>query len=186
MAGLMGWLPVVVVVGLAGLCIVLYNKLVRLRIRCDESWADIDAQLKRRADLVPNLVETVKGYAAHEKGLFEEVTNARAKAIAGGSIEDRAAAEGMLTGALRSLFAVAEAYPELKANTNFLQLQESLAQIEDDIQLARRYYNAVVRDYNSAIQTFPGNIFAGTFGFAPRDYFEVEEAEKEPVKVSFD
>lgn len=180
------WIPAILVLGVAAFAIVLYNKLVGLRIRCDESWASIDAQLKRRADLIPNLVETVKGYAAHEEKLFEEVTNARAKAIAGGSIEDRAAAEGMLTGALRSLFAVAEAYPELKANTNFLQLQESLAQIEDDIQLARRYYNAVVRDYNSAIQTFPGNIFAGTFRFAPRDYFEVEEAEKEPVKVSFD
>jgi LemA protein len=183
---LTAWIPAVLVLGIAAFAIALYNKLVGLRVRCDESWASIDAQLKRRADLIPNLVETVKGYAAHEKELFEEVTNARAKAISGGSVEERAAAEGMLTGALRSLFAVAEAYPELKANTNFLQLQESLSKIEDDIQMARRYYNAVVRDYNTAIETFPGNIFASLFGFTPRHYFEIEEADREPVKVSFE
>ena len=183
---LMVWIPAVLVLGMASYAIALYNKLVRLRIRCDESWAGIDAQLKRRADLIPNLVETVKGYAAHEKGLIEEVTNARARAIAGGSLEERVAAEGMLSGALRNLFAVAEAYPELKANTNFLQLQESLSKIEDDIQLSRRYYNAVVRDYNSAIETFPGNLFAGVFGFTPRHYFEVSGDDKRPVKVSFE
>ncbi len=182
---LTAWIPVVVLMGAVGGIIALYNRMVRLRIRCDESWASIDAQLKRRADLIPNLVETVKGYAAHEKGLFEELTEARAKAIAGGSVQERAEAEGLLTGALRSLFAVAEAYPELKANTNFLQLQESLSKIEDDIQMARRYYNAVVRDYNAAIETFPGNLFAGVFGFTPRHYFEVAEADREPVKVEF-
>ena len=177
--------PAILVMVLASLVIAIYNRLVRLRIRCDESWASIDAQLKRRADLIPNLVETVKGYAAYEKGLIEEVTNARARAISGGSMEERVAAEGMLSGALRNLFAVAEAYPELKANTNFLQLQESLAKIEDDIQMARRYYNAVVRDYNAAIETFPGNLFAGVFGFTPRHYFEVAEADREVVKVEF-
>ncbi len=182
---LTAWIPVVVLMGAVGGIIALYNRMVRLRIRCDESWASIDAQLKRRADLIPNLVETVKGYAAHEKGLFEEVTNARAKAIAGGSVQERAEAEGLLSGALRSLFAVAEAYPELKANTNFLQLQESLSKIEDDIQMARRYYNAVVRDYNAAIETFPGNLFAGVFGFTPRHYFEVAEADRGPVEVKF-
>ena len=182
----MAWLPLLVVLGVAGLCVVLYNRMVRLRIRCDESWADIDAQLKRRADLVPNLVETVKGYAAHEKGLMEEVTRARSMALSSGSLEERASAEQALSGALRGLFAVAEAYPELKANTNFLQLQGELSKVEDDIQLARRYYNAVVRDYNSAIETFPGNLFASVFGFGPRGYFEVDEEEKGPVQVSFE
>jgi len=180
-----GWiiLGILVVIGfmLAGM----YNSLVQLRVRCDSSWSDIDVQLKRRHDLIPNLVETVKGYAAHEKGTFENIAKFRSMAMQATTPADKAAAENQLTGALKSLFAVAEAYPDLKANQEFMQLQGSLSQVEDTIQNARRYYNAVVRDLNTKIQSFPTNILAGMFGFQVRQFFEVAEADREPVAVKF-
>ncbi len=168
-----------------------YNNFVRMVQRTKEAWADIDVQLKRRYDLIPNLVETVKGYASHERTAFENVTAARAKAMGaeqGGNPAEIAAAENMLTGALKSLFAVAEAYPDLKANTNFLELQRELSDTENKIQAARRFYNGNVRDLNTAIQSFPGNIIAGMFRFTEREYFELgegEQAAKEPVAVKF-
>ncbi len=167
--------------------IAIYNKLIRLRNTVKSSWSDIDVQLKKRYDLVPNLVETVKGYAAHEKHVFEKVTEARSKAIHASSPADKAKAENMLTDTLKSLFAVAEAYPELKANTNFLQLQSQLKELEDNIEYARRYYNAIVRDYNIMIESIPSNIVASTFRFEKEEFFELEapEVERKPVKVSF-
>ncbi|HEV7449449.1 MAG TPA: LemA family protein [Candidatus Paceibacterota bacterium] len=165
-----------------------YNRFVRMVMRAKEAWADIDVQLKRRYDLIPNLVETVKGYAAHEKTAFENVTAARARAMDAGGVEDKAKAENMLSGALKSLFAVAEAYPDLKANANFLELQRQLTDTEDKIQAARRFYNGNVRDLNTSIQSFPGNVIAQMFRFEPREFFELGEADaaaKEPVKVSF-
>lgn len=178
---------VAVVVGALVLYVVVkYNGLVRLRNRCENAWRQIDVQLRRRYDLIPNLVETVKGYAKHERELFEAVTNARAAAIAAGNVKDQAKAENMLTGALRSLFAVAENYPELKANENFKLLQEELAGTEGKIAFARQFYNDQVMRYNNAIQVFPANIIAGLFGFKERDYFEIEDqAAREPVRVSF-
>jgi len=167
--------------------IVVYNKLVRLRNTVDASWSDIDVQLKKRYDLVPNLVETVKGYASHEKSVFEKVTEARSRAMQATTPEQKAAAENMLGQTLKSLFAVAEAYPDLKANTNFTQLQTQLQGLEDNIEYARRYYNAVVRDYNTLTQSFPSNLVASQFGFQPREFFELEtpSVERQPVKVSF-
>ena len=166
--------------------IAMYNSLVRLKVSCDDAWADIDVQLKRRYDLIPNLVETVKGYAAHEKGTFEAVTNARNRAMTATGPADKAAAENMLTGALKSLFALAEAYPQLRAVESFTSLQNSLSQIEDTVQNARRYYNAVVRDLNTKILQFPTNIIAGMLGFKQREFFEVSSAaEREAPKVSF-
>ena len=165
----------------------LFNSLVRSRNQVDEAWSDISVQLKRRYDLIPNLVSTVKGYAAHESGVFEKVTQARAAAMGAGSLDDKSKQENMLSGALKSLFAVAEAYPELKANQNFLQLQNDLTDTEDKIQAARRFYNGNVRDYNTKIQTFPGNLFASIFGFNKKDFFGIDEsgAEAQPVKVQF-
>ncbi len=174
-----------VLVVIAILLVGMYNSLVQLRVRCDNAWSDINVQLKRRHDLIPNLVETVKGYAAHEKGTFEDVTKYRSMAMQATTPADKAAAENQLTGALKSLFAVAENYPELKASEQFTQLQGSLSQTEDTIQNARRYYNAVVRDLNTKIQSFPTNILAGMFGFQQRQFFEVAEADKEPVAVKF-
>jgi LemA protein len=174
-----------VLVVIAVLLIGMYNSLVQLRVRADNAWSDIDVQLKRRHDLIPNLVETVKGYAAHEKGTFEEVTKYRSMAMQATTPADKAAAENQLSGALKSLFAVAESYPELKASEQFTQLQGSLSQTEDTIQNARRYYNAVVRDLNTKIQSFPTNILAGMFGFQLRQFFEVAQADKEPVAVKF-
>jgi LemA protein len=174
-----------VLVVIAFLLIGMYNSLVQLRVRCDNAWSDIDVQLKRRHDLIPNLIETVKGYAAHEKGTFENVTKYRSMAMQATTPADKAAAENQLSGALKSLFAVAENYPELKASEQFTQLQGSLSQTEDTIQNARRYYNAVVRDLNTKIQSFPTNILAGMFGFQQRQFFEVAEADKEPVAVKF-
>jgi LemA protein len=166
--------------------IVMYNGLVQLRVRCDSAWSDIDIQLKRRHDLIPNLVETVKGYAAHEKGTFENIAKFRTQAMQATGPADKAAAENQLTGALRQLFAVAEAYPELKASEQFTQLQASLNQIEDAIQNSRRYYNAVVRDLNTKIQSFPTNLIAGSFGFTQRQFFEISEpTDREPVQVKF-
>jgi LemA protein len=179
-------LAAIVVVGLA--VIGIYNSLVRLNVQVDNAWSDIDVQLKRRHDLIPNVVETVKGYAAHEKGTLEAVVNARAKAVsvqAAGPAE-RGQAEGMLTQALRGLFALAESYPQLRATENFQQLQATLAQIEDAVQNARRYYNAVVRDLNTRVQQFPSNVVAGLFGFKNREFFEIPDAaQREVPQVKF-
>jgi LemA protein len=172
---------VVVVVVLIGM----YNGLVQLRVRTDSAWSDIDVQLKRRHDLIPNLVETVKGYAAHEKGTFENIAKFRSQAMQATTPEGKAIAENQLTGALKSLFAVAENYPQLKASEQFTQLQGQLSETEDAIQNSRRYYNAVVRDLNTKIQVFPTNILAGMFGFQARQFFETEAADREPVAVKF-
>jgi LemA protein len=167
--------------------IVLYNKLVRLRNTVKSSWSDIDVQCKKRYDLVPNLVETVKGYASHEKTVFEKVTQARTMGMQANSPAEMAKAENMLRDTLKSLFAVAEAYPELKANANFMQLQSQLQELENNIEYARRYYNAVVRDYNVMIESFPSNLIASQFNFKQAELFQLEapEAERKPVKVSF-
>lgn len=162
-----------------------YNGLIRLRNRTDEAWSDIDVQLKRRYDLIPNLVETVKGYAKHEKELFENVTQARTRAMGAKGVEEKGKAENMLSGTLKTLFAVAENYPDLKANENFLKLQDELADTENKIQAARRFYNGNVRDFNTKIQIFPNNLIASMLGFKKYDFFEIEEGEKEPVKVQF-
>jgi LemA protein len=164
-----------------------YNRFVALINRTKEAWSDIDVQLKRRYDLIPNLVNTVKGYAVHESGAFEKVTQARAAAMGAQNLHDKNQAENVLTGALKSLFAVAEAYPDLKANQNFLELQRELSDTENKIQAARRFYNGNVRDLNTAIESFPGNIIAGMFKFAKMELFDLgdETAAKEPVKVSF-
>ena len=179
----------VVVIGLIVLvvifAVVMYNRLVKLRNRVDASWSQIDVQLKRRSDLVPNLVETVKGYAAHERETLDAVITARQQTASADTVEDRAQAENMLTGALRQLFAVAEAYPDLKANQNFLALQEELTGTEGRIAYARQFYNEQVLAYDNATEQFPSNLFAGAFGFKPKPYFEVEEASREPVRVDF-
>jgi LemA protein len=165
--------------------IFMYNGLIRLKNRVDEAWSDIDVQLKRRHDLIPNLISTVKGYAAHEKTLFEKVTEARTKAMSAGTADEKAQAENALSGTLKSLFAVAENYPDLKANQNFLELQRELTDTEDKIQASRRFYNGNVRDFNTKIQVFPTNIFAGMLNFKKYDFFQAEEGEKENVKVEF-
>lgn len=165
--------------------IFLYNRLVRLRNQTDNSWHQIDVQLQKRGDLVPNLVETVKGYAAHERGVFESVTQARSQWQKATTVGEKAEATNMLTGALKSLFAVAENYPELKANQNFLMLQEELAGIESKIAYARQFYNDSTMSFNNAQQTFPANLFARNFGFAPKEYFQVEETKREVPKVDF-
>lgn len=165
--------------------IMTYNSLVVLRNRIDNAWSQIDVQLRRRYDLIPNLVETVKGYAAHEKEVFDRVTQARANAIAAGTVAEQGKAENMLTQALRSVFAVAENYPQLRASENFQQLQEELSGTESKIAFARQFYNDTVLRYNNARQTFPAALIANQFGFAPREYFEMEEAAREPVKVKF-
>ena len=167
--------------------LVLYNKLVRLMINAKEAWADIDVQLKRRYDLIPNLMETVKGYAAHESGVFEKVTEARAAAMGATTTEDKIAKENALSQSLKSLFAVAESYPDLKASANFIELQRELTDTEDKIQAARRFYNGNVRDFNIKIEVFPTNIVANIFGFKQMALFEVAgEAEREAPKVSFE
>lgn len=176
-------LGIVVLVLLMG--VVYYNKFVKLAARTDEAWSDIDVQLKRRYDLIPNLINTVKGYATHERELLERVTEARSKAMQAGSVEDHAQAENMLAGALKSLFAVSENYPDLKANTNFLELQRELSDTENKIQAARRFYNGNVMELNAAVDMFPSNIIASMFKFTKRTFFEINEAEKEPVKVAF-
>jgi LemA protein len=166
--------------------IMVYNKLVGLRQRSEEAWSDIDVQLKRRTDLVPNVVETVKGYAAHERGTLDQVVRARGAAVSAQTPEARAQAENQLSGALRQLFALAESYPDLKANENFRDLQSSLGEIEEAIQSSRRYYNAVVRDFNTTIDSFPSNQVAAFFRFAKREYFELERPEDRQVpRVSF-
>lgn len=176
----------VVLLVIGGLLIALYNRLVVLRNRVDNAWSQIDVQLKRRYDLIPNLMETVKGYAKHESETFQKVTQARNMAVNAGTVADQAAAENMLTGALKSLFAVTEAYPELKANENFMMLQEELSGTESKISYARQFYNDSVMSFNTAIQSFPANLIAGIFGFTARDYFEVELAEvREAPQVKF-
>jgi LemA protein len=163
----------------------MYNGLIQLRIRSHAAWADIDVQLKRRHDLIPNLVEAVKGYAAHERTTFERVTEARMRALTASGPAARAQAEGALSKALRGLFAVAENYPQLRATENFAQLQTQISEVEDQIQLARRYYNAVVRDLNIRIAQFPTNLVAAQFHFQPREFFETEGAERESPQVEF-
>lgn len=183
----------IIVIALIGLLIffalvgvMLYNSLVSSRNRVDNAWAQIDVQLKRRHDLIPNLVETVKGYAAHEKSTFDAVITARNAAMHSGGVAETAANENMLSGALKSLFALSEAYPDLKANQNFLQLQEELTSTEDRISYARQFYNDEVRKYNTKIQSVPTNLVAGMGGFTIREYFEIDEADKENVQVKFD
>lgn len=163
----------------------LYNNLVQARVNCDTAWSNIDVQLKRRHDLIPNLVETVKGYAAHEKTTLEDITKYRTMAMQASTPVDKATAENQLSGALSRLFAVAENYPDLKASQQFTQLQGSLSQTEDAIQGARTTYNAVVRNLNTAVQSFPANILAGMFGFQQRQFFEVAQTDREPVAVKF-
>ena len=163
-----------------------YNGFVRLVNRSKEALADIDVQLKRRYDLIPNLVNTVKGYATHESSAFENVTKARSAAMGAQSLDEKGKAENMLTGALKSVFAIAEAYPELKANENFLSLQRELSDTEDKVQAARRFYNGNVRDLNIGIESFPGNVIAGMFHFTKMDLFGIEDAaQREPVAVQF-
>ena len=180
------WIIIGAVVLILIIAISIYNGLVTLKNKVEEAWADIETQLKRRYDLIHNIVETVKGYAKHEKSTFEEVTKARNMAMKAGSAEDKAVAENILSGTLKTLFALAENYPDLKANQNFLDLQQTLKDIEEHLQLSRRYYNATVRDFNTKIEVFPSNVFAGMFGFQKRAFFEVEKTEeRENVKVSF-
>src|SRR5512138_85514 len=174
------------IVVLVAFVIGIFNRLVTLKLRTGEAWSQIDVQLKRRSDLVPNLVETVKGYAAHEKSVFENVTKARAMINeAGGDVGKTLEANNMLTGALKSLFAVAEAYPDLKANQNFLMLQEELTSTEDRVAYARQFYNDSVLNYNNKIQTFPRNVIANSFSFQKREFFEVAPEDTGPVKVQF-
>ena len=180
------WVIIGLIVLIVFWLIAVYNSLIKLRNRTNEAWSDIDVQLKRRYDLIPNLVETVKGYASHERELFEKVTQARTAAMGAQTMEEHGKAENMLAGALKSLFAVAENYPDLKANENFLELQRELSDTENKIQAARRFYNGNVRDLNIKIETFPNNLMAEMFGFKKREFFEIEEeAAREPVKVSF-
>jgi len=165
--------------------VLLYNGLVQLKVLVDEAWSGIDVQLKRRYDLIPNLVETVKGYAKHESGTFEKIAQLRSAAMNATSVEEKGKLENQLTGTLKTLFAVAENYPELKANQNFLDLQAQLSTIEEEIQGARRYYNGTVRDYNTKIMVFPNNLLAGVLGFKAREFFAAEEEAKQNVKVDF-
>ena len=165
--------------------IFIYNRLVTLRNRAKEAWSDIDVQLKRRYNLIPNLVETVKGYATHERELLEKVTQARASAMNAQTIDEHSKAENMLSSTLKSLFAVTENYPDLKASVNFLELQRELRDTEDKIQASRRFYNGNVRDMNTKIETFPSNVIANMFSFKKADFFEIEGEAREPVKVSF-
>ena len=185
-AGVLG-ISVLVILLVIFFAVVIYNKLIRLKNTVESSWSDIDVQLKKRYDLVPNLVETVKGYASHERAVFEKVSEARSMAMQASSPADKAKAENVFRETLKSLFAVAEAYPALKANANFMQLQGQLKELEDNIEYARRYYNAVVRDLNILIESFPSNIIASSFRFRKGEFFELEapEMERKPVRVSF-
>jgi LemA protein len=181
-----GLIVIFVVLIVLGWAVLSYNRLVRLVVRAEESWRDIDTQLKRRFDLIPNLVETVRGYASHERGVFEQVTLARAKAIDASSPKDQAVAEEGLKGALKSLFAVVENYPQLKANENFMKLQQSLEETEDMIQRSRVYYNAVVRDLNTRIRVFPQSLIANLFNFKEREFYMLPgEAERQAPQVKF-
>lgn len=182
----MSWIIVGVVLLILGV-VVLYNQLVHLKNNRQQAFSDVDVQMKLRYDLIPNLVETVKGYASHEKSVLENITKARSQAMQAGNLQDKAAAEAGLSGALKSLFAVAENYPDLKANQNFLALQESLSDIENKIAAARRFFNNATKEYNTAIQSFPNNLLAPTFGFQPAEFFDLGEnraEEEQPVSVS--
>ena len=176
----------IVVAAILAWAAIVYNGLIQLRVRADGAWADIGVQLKRRYDLIPNLVETVKGYAAHEQKVFIQVTEARSRAMQAGDPKEKTAAEGALTGALKSLFAVAENYPQLRANENFMGLQQSLTQVEEVLQGARRYYNAVVRDFNTKLEVFPDRLIAQATGFKAKEFFQLDSAEEAKApKVSF-
>ena len=186
MGNLVVWIIIGAIILLVLALIAIYNGLIQKRIRCQEAWAQIDVQLKRRYDLIPNLVETVKGYAGHERETLERVVQARNAAMAADSVKEKSQAENFLTGALRQLFALSEAYPNLKANENFAQLQEELTSTENKIAFSRQHYNDTVAIFNTACQTFPNNMIAGMFGFQSRDYFELEEpAAREAPKVKF-
>lgn len=175
----------VILAVIAALIAILYNTLVKLRNKANEAWSDIDTQLKRRYDLIPNVVETVKGYAAHEAGTLEKVTQARTAAMNAKSMQEREKAENMLSDTLKSIFALSEQYPDLKANQNFLDLQKTLKEVEDQLQMSRRYYNATVRDFNNQIQVFPSNLIAPKLGFTSREFFQATDEEKKNVQVSF-
>jgi LemA protein len=179
------WIVVILVIVVLGYVLLTYNGLVSMRNRIENAWAQIDVQLKRRYDLIPNLVETVKGYAAHERETLEAVTQARNMAMSANGVQEQAAAENMITGALKSLFAVSEAYPDLKANENFLNLQEELTGTEGRIAYARQFYNDTVYRYNTKIQTVPSNIIANQFNFDEREYFEVDDVSRANVQVDF-
>ena len=183
---ILGGLFLIMILVLLG-AVGIYNSFVQLKVRAENSWSDIDVQLKRRYDVIPNLVATVEGYAKHERNTLQAVIDARAKAMGAVSPEQKGQAENFLSGTLKSLFALAENYPQLKANENFMKLQGSLSEIEEVIQSARRYYNAVVRDYNTKLEIFPNNIFAGIFNFAKRDFFQLEtpETERKAPEVKF-
>ena len=179
------WPLLLILIAVVFAVFVIYNSLIKLRVQADAAWSDIDVQLKRRYDLIPNLVETVKGYASHERGTLDSVVEARSRAMMAQGPAARAEAEGELTGTLKSLFALAENYPQLRSVESFTQLQGSLSQIEDAVQNARRYYNAVVRDLNTKIHQFPSNLVARTFAFRDREFFETAEAERSAPRVSF-
>jgi LemA protein len=180
---ILGAIAIAVLLGLA--LVVLYNRLVRLRNRVENAWSQVDVQLRRRYDLIPNLVETVKGYAQHERATFEEVTRARTRAQEARTVEEQAEAENVLTAAIGRLFAVAEAYPELRASENFQQLQSQLEETEDKIRVARQIYNDAVLTYENARETVPTNVIAGMFGFEEKPFFEIEEAAREAPRVQF-
>ena len=179
------WIVIAIIVFIILWLIGTFNKLIVLGNRVKEAWSDINVQLKRRHDLIPNLVEIVKGYAAHEKEVFEKVTQARAQAMSAQGVQAKADAENMLSSTLKSLFAVAENYPELKASQNFLELQRDVRDTEDKIQASRRFYNGVARDLNITVESFPANIAAGMFGIKQAEFFQISEAEKEPVAIKF-
>ena len=182
------WIVLAAIAAAAFYAVTLYNRLVKNRQMSEEGWSGIDVQLKRRADLIPNLVDTVKGYAGHEREVFERVTELRAQVgqVPQGDVAERGKLEGLLSGAIGKLLAVAENYPDLKANENFLQLQETLGEVEDEIQMSRRYYNGAVRNLNVMVESFPSNLVAGQFGFEKREYFEIDdEADRAVPEVSF-
>ncbi len=179
------WIILIAVVAMVLWIVGVYNGMVTLKNRTDEAWSDIDVQLKRRYDLIPNLIETVKGYASHERELFQRVTEARTRAMGAQAPAEKAQAENILSGTLKTLFAVAENYPQLKASENFLELQRELIDTEDKIQAARRFYNANVRDFNIRLEVFPDMLVARQLGYAKREFFEIAGAEKEPVTVKF-
>jgi LemA protein len=180
------WIVLAVIVAIALWIIAVYNGLIKLKNRTDEAWSDIDVQLKRRYDLIPNLIETVKGYAKHEQGTLQKVVDARTSAMSqSGNVADKAKAENMLSSTLKSIFALSEAYPDLKANQNFAKLQDELSDTENKIQAARRFYNGNVRDFNTKIEVFPNNVIAGMLSFKKYDFFEADAAEKENVQVKF-
>jgi len=181
------WIFIVIIVAIVLIAIFLYNSLIRSRNQVDEAWSDIEVQLKRRYDLIPNLVNTVKGYAQQESSVLEKVTEARTRAMGAQTVAEHQKDENMLSGALKSLFAVAESYPDLKSNQNFMQLQSDLTDTENKIQASRRFYNGTVRDFNTKVQVFPTNLFASMLGFKVRQFFDIDEtgAEGQPVEVKF-